>query len=277
MRKVLTIAGSDSGGGAGIQADLKTFAALGVWGTCAVTSITAQNTMGVSGVHSVPPRFVEAQIEAVFTDTKIDAVKTGMLCTGETINSVAGSLQRYQVPLLVVDPVMVAGSGHRLMQEDAWETLIRKLFPISTLVTPNLQEAGILAEMNIQTEEDMHLAAKKIFTYGPRFVLIKGGHLEGAAVDILYDGHEFFRFPRERLKIGRTHGTGCTLAAALAAFLARGYEMIEAVQEAKNYLFGALKQSPAVGRGGRPVHHLWPYYAFEKEEEAIEEIKEVTK
>ena len=253
----LTIAGSDSGGGAGIQADLKTFAALGVYGTSALTAITAQNTVGVTGVHEVPVDIVAAQIEAVLTDIGADAVKTGMLSSAAIIETVARELAHFRVDLLVVDPVMVAKSGDRLLREDALDAMRRNLVPLATLVTPNVPEAKALTGLTIESPEDIRAAADRIVGMGAKAVVVKGGHLSGPPVDTLYDGHEFTEFTTERIETKNTHGTGCTFASAIAAGLANGLVLQEAVSDAKEYVTEAIRHSFPVGQGHGPLNHFY--------------------
>ena len=255
--KAMTIAGSDSGGGAGIQADLKTFAANGVYGTSVLTAITAQNTRQVTAVHEVPPEMVLAQMEAVFTDIGADAVKTGMLSSSEIIEAVTEGLRRFSSAPLVVDPVMVAKSGDRLLREDAVKSLREKLLPLAAVVTPNVPEAETLAEMRIESAEDARRAAVRIWEQGPRAVVVKGGHLPGAAVDRLYDGKGFREFSSERVETENTHGTGCTFASAIAAGLAKGMELAAAVESAKEYVTQGLRHSYGVGGGHGPLNHFW--------------------
>ncbi len=255
--RAMTIAGSDSGGGAGIQADLKTFAALGVYGTSVLTAITAQNTIGVTGVHEVPVDMVSAQIEAVITDIGTDAVKTGMLSSSDIIETVARELAHFRVDRLVVDPVMVAKSGDRLLREEAVGAMRRSLLPLATVVTPNIPEAETLAEMKIESREDVRRAADRIVGMGAKAVVVKGGHLEGPAVDLLYDGKEFREFEAPRVETRNTHGTGCTFASAIAAGLARGLALEEAVAAAKEYVTEAIKRSFDVGEGHGPLNHFY--------------------
>jgi hydroxymethylpyrimidine/phosphomethylpyrimidine kinase len=258
---VLTIAGSDSSAGAGIQADLKTFAALGVYGTCAITAITAQNTLGVSAVQEMPPGIVAAQIEAVVTDIRPDAVKTGMLASGPIIEVVAAKVREHSLPNLVVDPVMVAKSGDRLLREDAVAALRELLLPLATVVTPNLPEAEALSGRPVRTDEDVRAAAEEIVRLGARAVVVKGGHRESAeAVDVLYDGKAFREYTAPRIETASTHGTGCTFASAIAACLARGMPLADAVGEAKAYLTEALRRAYPIGGGHGPVNHFWRWW-----------------
>jgi hydroxymethylpyrimidine/phosphomethylpyrimidine kinase len=256
VRTALTIAGSDSGGGAGIQADLKTFSALGVFGTSALTAITAQNTRGVTAVHEVPPEIVAAQIDAVLTDIGADAVKTGMISNSEIIRVVAAKVREHGVSNFVVDPVMVATSGDRLLREDAVEALRTELLPLATVVTPNLPEAEVLIGREIGTLDAMREAAKAIVGLGAQSVVVKGGHLAGDATDVFYDGSGFTELPARRIETTSTHGTGCTLASAIAALLARGESMEAAVTGAKVYVTAAIERSYPIGHGHGPVHHF---------------------
>ena len=257
MRRCLAIAGSDSGGGAGIQADLKTFAAFGVFGTTAVTAVTAQNTVEVTGLAEIAPDLVVAQIDAVASDIGIDAAKTGMLWSGAVVVAVADAVARHRIPNLVVDPVMVAKSGARLLREDAIEALVGRLLPLAEIVTPNLPEAGVLAGIELKNEEGMREAARRIHALGPRAVVIKGGHLEGPdVVDLYYDGRCFEELRGERIDSRSTHGTGCTFAAALASGLALGNRPLDAVRRAKEYVAGAIRAAPRLGRGAGPLNHL---------------------
>jgi hydroxymethylpyrimidine/phosphomethylpyrimidine kinase len=261
MPSVLTIAGSDSSAGAGIQADLKTFAALGVYGTCAITAITAQNTLGVSAVQEVPLGVVAAQIDAVVTDIRPDAVKTGMLAGAPIIEVVAVKVREHGLPNLVVDPVMVAKSGDRLLREDAVAALRELLLPLATVVTPNLPEAEALTGRPVRSDEDVRRAAEEIVRLGARAVVVKGGHRESAeAVDVLYDGKAFREYSAPRIETASTHGTGCTFASAIAACLARGMPLADAVGEAKAYLTEALRRAYPIGGGHGPVNHFWRWW-----------------
>lgn len=260
MKKVLTIAGSDSSGGAGIQADLKTFAARGVYGMSALTAITAQNTLGVQGVFELPAEFVGQQIDSVMNDSGADAWKTGMLANADIIHVVAERARRYGVERLVVDPVMVAKSGDPLLQPAAQVALIQELLPLAYVVTPNHHEAQALTGLAIHTVEDMRRAAAAIRAFGARYVVVKGGHLPAAsdAVDVLYDGQQFVEFRAPRVDTANTHGTGCTFASAIAAELAKGDTVIEAVRRAKAYLTAALQAAATlrIGKGHGPLDHL---------------------
>ncbi len=255
--RALTIAGSDSGGGAGIQADLKTFAAFGVYGTSAITALTAQNTMSVTGVHLVPAEFVTAQIEAVASDIGCDAVKTGMLATSAIVEAVVAAVEALDLPNLVVDPVMVAKSGDRLLDDDAVHAVRRSLLPVARVMTPNVPEAEVLTGMTIQTQDDLQEAARRLARLGPGAVLVKGGHLDGPdVVDVLCESGDIHVFSGPRISGPYTHGTGCTLAAAIAAGLARGQSLRDAVAGARRYVADAMRHGIDVGRGHRPLGHL---------------------
>jgi hydroxymethylpyrimidine/phosphomethylpyrimidine kinase len=257
--KCLTIAGSDSGGGAGIQADLKTFTVLGTYGASVITALTAQNTLGVQGILPVDAAFVEQQLNAVLDDIGADAVKTGMLMNAEIVKVVAANLERRGMLNLVVDPVMVAKSGDRLLLPEAVEALRDRLLPLATIVTPNTEEAALLAGMETIDDYDSALEAAEIIRQcGPAAVLIKGGHLSGPTCnDIFCDGDEPLILEAERRDQRHTHGTGCTLSAALAAFLARGCSPRDAAREAKEYLTGAIAAARPLGGGIGPVNHTW--------------------
>lgn len=257
MFKALTIAGSDSGGGAGIQADLKTFQERGVFGMSAITALTAQNTLGVHGVYPQSLEAIEAQIDAVLSDIGADAVKTGMLFSAEIIKLVASKIKQYDVQNVVVDPVMIAKGGASLLQEEAVQALIEHLLPLATVITPNLPEAlKILNIAEMKTIDEMKDAAVQLHQLGPKYVVLKGGHLqEGNATDILYDGKEFTLFENERIETKHTHGTGCTFAAAIASELAKGEPIVQAVQTAKNYIQAAIKHALAIGGGIGPTNH----------------------
>ncbi len=261
MKKVLTVAGSDSGGGAGIQADLKTFAALRVYGTSAITAVTAQNTSRVAGVHTLPAEFVAGQVEAIVEDIGIDALKTGMLANSDIIRAVAKVIRRFDLRPLIIDPVMVAQSGDALMEKEAITALLQDLLPLAAIVTPNLDEAAILADRDVKSLNDMKSAAKVIHTYGPDWVLIKGGHMDSSTVtDLLYDGKEFYKFSSPRLQVTNTHGSGCTYAAAITAMLSRIASVPEAVEKARAYLLAALEEGLDIGKGSGPLHHFVHYY-----------------
>jgi hydroxymethylpyrimidine/phosphomethylpyrimidine kinase len=251
----LTIAGSDSGGGAGIQADLKTFQAFGVYGTSVVTAVTAQNTRGVYAIHNVPLSNVRAQIEAVVSDLPPAALKTGMLATADLVAAVAAAIREHALVKCVVDPVMVATSGDRLLEEEAETALARELLPLAEIVTPNVHEAEILAGIPVASVDDMRAAAKRILDSGSRAVLVKGGHLSGDPVDLLLtrSGERIWRRPR--IASRHTHGTGCTLSAAIAAGLARGDGPTSAVDRAIRYVAQAIAAAPGLGHGHGPVGH----------------------
>jgi hydroxymethylpyrimidine/phosphomethylpyrimidine kinase len=256
--RALSIAGSDSGGGAGIQADLKTFAVLGVWGMTAVTSITVQNTKGVTAVSDVPADVVAAQIRAVATDLGVDAVKTGMLSSAEIIDAVADAIGDMRLPNLVVDPVFVSKHGDPLLREDAVASLRKKVVPLATVVTPNLPEAGGLAGFDVATRKEMEDAARAILGLGARSVLVKGGHLEGTgADDLFFDGVRMEWLEAPRVDSPNTHGTGCVLSSSIAAYLARGEPLLEAVRQGKEFVTEAIEHSLALGGGIGPVSPGW--------------------
>ena len=258
VRRALTIAGSDSGGGAGIQADLKTFQALGVFGMTAITAVTVQNTKGVTGYEALSPDTVADQIRAVATDIGVDAAKTGMLASAEIIEAAADAIEEVGLPAVVVDPVSVSKHGHPLLAEDAVGALRNRILPLATLVTPNLPEAGLLAGFPVQSREEMERAGRAILELGPRAVLVKGGHLEGAdATDLLvtHDGVE--PIVGERVDTPHTHGTGCVLSAAIAAYLARGSDLLEAVRGGKAFVTEAIRAAFEIGHGIGPVNPSW--------------------
>lgn len=255
--KALTIAGSDSGGGAGIQADLKTFTAFKVFGMSAITSITAQNTLGVFEIYDLPPETVQKQIDVVCEDIGVDAAKTGMLSNANIISAVADSIMKNNITKLVVDPVMRAKSGALLLRPEAEEALIEKIFPLATVITPNIPESEALIKRNIRGLKDMKEAAKYIMDYGPRNVLIKGGHLEGKySIDILYNGSEFYEFGADRVYTRNTRGTGCTFSSAITSMLAWGYDIITSIDVAKRYITEAIRQSFEIGKGYGPLNHF---------------------
>jgi hydroxymethylpyrimidine/phosphomethylpyrimidine kinase len=260
MRTALTIAGSDSGGGAGVQADLKTFAAHGVYGVSALTAITAQNTVGVTAWTAVSPDLVVAQIRAVISDIGTDAAKTGMLPTAAIVSAVAAAVADLHIDRLVVDPVMVAKSGDRLIDARAVEVLKSELLPRALVVTPNIPEAESLSGIRIEDDESRREAARRIHALGAAHVIIKGGHLASADItDVLYDGGRFTEFPTRRVAGRHTHGTGCTFAAALTAHLALGHAVDEAIPEAQRYVAGAIGAAPGLGRGHGPMDHFWEH------------------
>jgi len=256
--RVLTIAGSDSCGGAGIQADLKTITALGALGMSVITAVTAQNTLGIQGVYEIPPDFVVRQFESVMTDIGADAAKTGMLTNTEILKAVAAMVRKYRIKKLVVDPVMAAKGGEALIKGEVREALVRELIPLAFVVTQNIPEAEVLAEMKITSVDEMKKAAKIIRKFGANNVVIKGGHMTGDAVDVLYDGKKFYTFSSRRIDKKETHGTGCTFSAAIATQLAKGKSVSEAVGEAKVYITEAIKSAYSVGAGYRLIGHLAP-------------------
>ena len=261
MRTALTIAGSDSSAGAGIQADLKTFAAHGVYGTSALTAITAQNTLGVIEAEALSADLVTAQIEAVMADIGAHAAKTGMLANAAIVEAVAAAIDELEIPLVVVDPVMLAKSGHRLLDDDALGAMKSELLRRAFVVTPNMPEAEALSQTTIHTEEDLREAARRILTLGSAAVVITGGHFPSAdIVDLLYDGHRFTEFRAERVESTSTHGTGCTFAAALTAHLAIGRTLEEAIPLAQHYVAGAIRNAPGLGKGHGPLGHFWSLY-----------------
>ena len=256
--RALTIAGSDSGGGAGIQADLKTFAALRVYGMSAITSITAQNTVGVDGVHDVPADFVAKQIDMVAQDIGVDAAKTGMLSNAAIVSAVVESLKRNKIEKVVVDPVMVAKSGDTLLRDDARAALIRELLPLAYVLTPNVPEAEALSGIRITDMDAMQDAARALHAKGPRHVVVKGGHLAGAeAIDLLFDGESFQTFSSARIDTKNTHGTGCTFSAAIAGLLAKCFDVVSSVEGAKAYLTKAIRHALPLGAGHGPLMHHW--------------------
>ena len=251
VKTALTIAGSDPSGGAGIQADLKTFSRLGVYGTSVITALTAQNTSVVEGVMGIPPEFVGRQLDAVFSDIEIGAVKTGMLWSAGVVETVAQKMSQYCVRNLVVDPVFASTSGATLLESNAIETLVRTLIPLALMITPNRHEAEILTGSSIATHADMEQAAVRIQALGARFVLLKGGHMQGDEVtDVLFDGKSFLDFRAERVLTQNTHGTGCVLSAAITAELAAGKSVGEAVERGKLFVTEAIKRGISLGRGG---------------------------
>jgi hydroxymethylpyrimidine/phosphomethylpyrimidine kinase len=260
--RALTIAGSDSGGGAGIQADLKTFAAMGVYGTSAITAVTAQNTLGVDDWLALPPALIAAQIDAVLRDIGADAVKTGMLANAAIIETVAQKLREHEVTRLVVDPVMVAKGGQKLLEDSAIDALRRSLLPLALVVTPNVPEAEVLTRATIKSPDDMRRAAEAIVATGARAVIVKGGHLDtdDSSTDLLYDGQSFRELRAVRVRTTSTHGTGCTFASAIAAGLAKGLDLQAAAALAKSYVTLALQHAYPVGHGHGPVHHFFRYW-----------------
>ncbi|MFB3885198.1 MAG: bifunctional hydroxymethylpyrimidine kinase/phosphomethylpyrimidine kinase [Thermodesulfobacteriota bacterium] len=254
MKRILTIAGSDSGGGAGIQADLKTITLLGGYGMSALTALTAQNTLGVQAIHEVPAAFVEKQIDSVLSDIGADAIKTGMLANAGIVEVAAKKIKQYRIKKVVVDPVMVAKSGDSLLRRDAQEALIERLIPLSMVTTPNLMEASVLTGFRVKSVEEMKKAAHRIHEMGSQYVVVKGGHLRGKAIDILYDGRRDEEIEGPRIEKKNTHGTGCTFASAIATFLARGAAVPEAVRKAKVFITLAIQSGLALGRGVGPTN-----------------------
>jgi hydroxymethylpyrimidine kinase/phosphomethylpyrimidine kinase len=275
MKRIVTIAGSDTGGGAGLQADLKTIAALEGHGMSVITALTAQNSLGIQSVYPIPLPFIEAQMDAVFTDLAVDAAKTGMLYNDQVVKLVAAKMKQNGVLKLVVDPVMIATDGTSLLDEAGRDALRRELLPLASLVTPNLPEAAALADMEVRTTKEMREAAERIRGYGVEAVLVKGGHLEGDPVDILLDGEGYKEFPSERVAVSDVHGTGCVLSAAIATVLAQGASLQDAVQRGREVTVASIKASFTMGKGRRFAHPP-AYAAMEGERyhviEALEEV-----
>lgn len=261
IKVALTIAGSDSSGGAGIQADLKTFHALGVFGTSAVTAVTVQNTKKVHAIQEMRPQIVHDQIMCLFEDFTIHAVKIGMVSSTPIVHAISEALQKVQCPSVVLDPVMISKSGVPLLQEEARDTLVAKLFPLADVVTPNIHEAETLIHQPITSMDHMKSAAKKIRQLGPAKVVIKGGHMDSEqATDITFDGRTFQILSSARTDTVNTHGTGCTFSSAIAAYLAKGFDFFEAVRQAKNYISGAIAHALNLGKGHGPTHHFFDLY-----------------
>lgn len=260
MKTALTIAGSDCSGGAGIQADLKTFSAHGVFGMSAITSVVAENTVRVISYQDMTPEIIQEQITAVCEDIFPDGVKIGMLSCKETMEAVAASLTKWQVPNIVLDPVMYAKNGSALMEEEAIATLIEKVLPLATLITPNIPEAEKIADMQITTLAEMEQAARLIHQATGAAVLVKGGHRVADATDLLFDEETLFSYEAPRIDTKNTHGTGCTLSSAICAQLALGASLPEAVQQAKDYITQAIQQALPLGAGHGPTHHFWAFY-----------------
>ena len=258
IARILTIAGSDSGGGAGIQADLKTITVLGGFGMSAITALTAQNTLGVHGIFDIPPDFVAGQIDVVARDIGIDAAKTGMLAQKDTLQIVIDKIREHRITKLVVDPVMVAKGGALLVRGNIMEILKTQLIPLAYVVTPNIPEAEALTGKTIKTKRDMEESARHIYQMGAKHVVIKGGHLDGDALDIFFDGKNFHEFHTVRINTPNTHGTGCTFSAAMATGLGQGKDVLEAVRMAKNYITEAIRYSLNLGAGHGPTNHLAP-------------------
>jgi len=262
MKVALTIAGSDSSGGAGIQADLKTFQAHGVFGMSAITAVTVQNTQKVYDIQEMAPRIVHDQIACLFDDSEIHAVKIGMVSSIELIQAIAKALKVAEPPPVVLDPVMISKSGYRLLNQDAQDALVQHLFPLSEVITPNIYEAEALIGETIRTVDEMKAAATKIIKLGADKVVVKGGHLgEDRATDILFDGQEFKALESRRVETKNTHGTGCTFSSAIAANIALGKGFFEAVALAKTYITGAIENSLSIGQGHGPTHHFFDLYA----------------
>lgn len=255
IRRALTIAGSDASGGAGIEADLKTFHAFGVYGAAAITAVVAENTTGVQGIHPIPPDFVGLQIESVMDDIGADAVKLGMLFDEGIIGAVAGKLKKYGIPNVVVDPVMMAKNGDPLLMPEARDALVRLIFPLSTVVTPNLNEAEAIVGARIENDGDLVDALRSIRAKGPKFVIIKGGHYGREATDFFYDGEKVSSFPGRRIETKNTHGTGCTFSSALTALIAKGFSAWDAAGGAKKFIEKAIETAPGLGGGSGPVNH----------------------
>lgn len=274
MKRILTIAGSDSGGGAGIQADLKAITLLGGYGMSVLTALTAQNTVGVQAIHEVPAQFVESQIDSVLSDIGADAIKTGMLANAEIVEVVAKKIREYGVKKVVVDPVMVAKSGDSLLRKDAQDALIKRLIPFSMVVTPNLPEASVLSGFKVSSIEEMRKAAHRIYGLGAKHVVVKGGHLKGMAIDILYDGKRYVEIEGRRIGTKNTHGTGCTFASAIATLLARGETVSEAVRKAKIFITTAIQSGLSLGKGAGPTN---PFAYVLREMERYRVIQELKK
>lgn len=260
MKKVLTIAGSDCSGGAGIQADLKTFSAHGVFGMSVIVSVVAENTSRVIDIQDITPEMIEKQIDAVFEDIEVDAVKVGMLSTPECMRAVAGKLRQYKPEHVVIDPVMYAKNGCPLMDPSAVDALIESILPLADVLTPNIPEAERITGMEIRSVTDMETAAQKIHDMGCRTVVVKGGHAIGNALDVLFDGKQMHHFETQRIDTKNTHGTGCTFSSAVASQLALGMDICKAVEKAKAYVTTAITHSLAIGKGCGPTHHFYELY-----------------
>ncbi|MEA1959818.1 MAG: bifunctional hydroxymethylpyrimidine kinase/phosphomethylpyrimidine kinase [Bacillota bacterium] len=260
MKNVVTIAGSDSCGGAGIQADLKTFSALGTYGMSVITAVTAQNTMGVLSVREMDVEIVQEQINCLFDDIAIHAVKIGMVSSIDIIDTIETCLRSNSASNIVVDPVMVSKSGCHLLRPESKDELIQKLFPLAEVVTPNLLEAEVITGNKIGSLAEMEKAAVKIHKMGARNVIVKGGHLSGDAIDVIYDGDKLSYLKGTRINTRNTHGTGCTFSSAIAAYIARGYCILDAATEAKKYINGAIANAIELGHGVGPTHHFYNLY-----------------
>ena len=281
MKRILTIAGSDSGGGAGIQADLKAITLLDGYGMSVLTALTAQNTLGVQAIHEVPARFVERQIDSVLSDIGADAIKTGMLTNKEIVEVVAKKIEQYGIETVVVDPVMISKSGAPLLRKDAQKALIKRLIPLAWVVTPNLFEASVLTGMKVNSLEGMRKAAVQIWELGAKNVVVKGGHLKGKAIDILFDGTNYAEIESPRIETKNTHGTGCTFASAIATLLARGEAVPEAVRKAKIFITMAIQSSFNLGKGTGPTNpsayvlrEMERYQVIQELKRAVEVLKE---
>lgn len=262
MKKVLTIAGSDCSGGAGIQADLKTFSAHGVFGMSVIVSVVAENTSRVIDIQDITPEMIEKQIDAVFEDIEVDAVKVGMLSTPECMRAVAGKLRQYKPEHVVIDPVMYAKNGCPLMDPSAVDALIETILPLADVLTPNISEAERITGMEIRSVADMEAAARKIHDMGSQSVVVKGGHAIGNALDVLFDGKQMHHFETQRIDTKNTHGTGCTFSSAVASQLALGMDICKAVEKAKVYVTTAISHSLAIGKGCGPTHHFYELYRY---------------
>lgn len=261
LKTALTIAGSDTCGGAGIQADIKSMSANGVYAMSVISAVTVQNTQGVFGVQDIEPNIIKDQIKVIFDDIKVDAIKIGMVSKIESIKAISSALKQVEdLPPVVLDPVMVSKSGFKLLSDDAKNTLVKELFPLATLITPNLPEAEEILGIEIKTLEEMKSAAIELTKLGAKCVLVKGGHLEDDATDLLFDGKEFVYFKQERIHTKNTHGTGCTLSSAIAANLAKGMNIKDAVREGKRYITVAIEHSLELGKGVGPTNHFYELY-----------------
>ena len=261
MKRVLTIAGSDCSGGAGIQADIKSMSANGVFAMSVITAITVQNTQGVFGIQDVEPDIISGQIKVIFDDIRVDSIKIGMVSKIESIQAIAKSLREINdLPPVILDPVMVSKSGFKLLSNNAKDTLIKELFPLSTLITPNLPEAEEILGIKIENLEEMKKAAIKLKAMGPKYVLVKGGHLEDDATDLLFDGDSFIYLTQQRIESKNTHGTGCTLSSAIAANIAKGMKIEDAVKSAKEYVTIAIANGIELGKGVGPTNHFYEIY-----------------
>jgi hydroxymethylpyrimidine/phosphomethylpyrimidine kinase len=260
MKNILTIAGSDSCGGAGIQADIKTFSAHGLYGMSVITAVTAQNTQGVFAVQDIDKEIIAKQIEAVYDDIKVSAVKIGMVSQIDTIKVIAEELSKFKAENIVLDPVMISKSGFDLLRKESKETLIKVLIPIADIVTPNIHEAQAITGLKIENIKDMEKAAVEIYKMGPKNVLIKGGHLVDDATDVLFDGEKIELFKGRRINTKNTHGTGCTLSSAIASNIALGYGVKESVRRAKEYINIAIEHSLDIGKGVGPTNHFYILY-----------------